>query len=60
MASYNLNQVKVGLKILVDGDPCVIVSCDVVKPGTLALFNLETDRLVVSGQVKAVFDGFTM
>ena len=33
MASYNLNQVKVGLKIMVNGDPCVIVGCDFVKPG---------------------------
>ena len=33
MVSYNLNQVKVGLKILVDGDPCVIVGTDFVKPG---------------------------
>jgi len=33
MASYNLNQVKAGLKILVDGYPCVIVDTDVVKPG---------------------------
>jgi elongation factor P len=33
MVSYNLNQVKVGLKILVNGDPCVIVGTDFVKPG---------------------------
>jgi elongation factor P len=33
MATYNLNTVRVGLKILVDGDPCVIVGTDVVKPG---------------------------
>ena len=33
MASYNMNQVKVGLKILMDGDPCVIVDADFVKPG---------------------------
>ena len=33
MAFYNLNQVKVGLKIMVDGDPCVIVGTDFVKPG---------------------------
>ena len=33
MASYNMNQVKVGLKILVDGDPCVIVGTEFVKPG---------------------------
>jgi elongation factor P len=33
MPSYNLNQVKLGLKIMVDGDPCVIVDADIVKPG---------------------------
>ena len=33
MASYNLNTVKVGLKILVAGDPCVIVGAEFVKPG---------------------------
>lgn len=33
MPSFNLNQVKVGLKILMDGDPCVIVDADFVKPG---------------------------
>ncbi|MCD4750815.1 MAG: elongation factor P [Thermoanaerobaculales bacterium] len=33
MPSYNLNQVKVGLKIQMDGDPCVIVFADFVKPG---------------------------
>jgi elongation factor P len=51
MASYNLNQVKVGLKILVDGEPCVIVSCDVVKPGKGQAFtkvkykNYRTERV---------------
>ena len=51
MASYNLNQVKVGLKILVGGDPCVIVSCDVVKPGKGQAFtkvkykNYRTERV---------------
>jgi len=33
MASYNMNQVRVGLKIMVDGEPCLIVDTDVVKPG---------------------------
>jgi len=33
MASYNMNQVKAGLKILMDGYPCVVVGTDVVKPG---------------------------
>jgi len=33
MSSYNMNQVRVGLKIMMDGAPCVIVDTDVVKPG---------------------------
>ncbi len=33
MPSFNMNQVKVGLKILMDNDPCVIVDADFVKPG---------------------------
>ncbi|MBD3853322.1 MAG: elongation factor P, partial [Acidobacteria bacterium] len=51
MATYNLNQVKVGLKILVARDPCVIVGTDVVKPGKGQAFtkvkykNLKTGRV---------------
>ena len=51
MATYNLNQVRVGLKILVDRDPCVIVGTDVVKPGKGQAFtkvrykNLKTGRV---------------
>ena len=33
MASYGLNDVKTGLKILVDGDPYTIVDTDFIKPG---------------------------
>ena len=51
MPSYNMNQVKVGLKILIDGDPCIIVDADFVKPGKGQAFtrikyrNLKTDRV---------------
>ena len=51
MASYNMNQVKVGLKIMMDGDPCVIVDTDFVKPGKGQAFtrvkykNLKTARV---------------
>ena len=51
MATYNLNQVKVGLKILVDGDPCVIVGTEFVKPGKGQAFtkvkykNFKTERV---------------
>jgi elongation factor P len=51
MAPYNMNQVKVGLKIMVDGDPCIIVDADFVKPGKGQAFtkikykNFKTERL---------------
>lgn len=51
MASYNMNQVRVGLKILVEGDPCIIVDTDVVKPGKGQAFtrvrykNFVTERV---------------
>ena len=51
MASYNMNQVKVGLKIVMDGYPCVIVDTDFVKPGKGQAFtrvkykNFKTDRV---------------
>jgi len=51
MASYNLNQVKVGLRILYDRDPCIIVDTDFVKPGKGQAFtrvkfkNYRTNRV---------------
>ena len=33
MASYSTNEFRGGLKILIDGDPCVIVENEFVKPG---------------------------
>ena len=51
MPTYNMNQVKVGAKILMDGDPCVIVDADFVKPGKGQAFtkikykNFRTERV---------------
>jgi elongation factor P len=51
MASYSMNQLRVGLKIMVDGDPCIIVDTDFVKPGKGQAFvrlkfkNLRTMRV---------------
>ncbi len=51
MSSFNLNQVKVGLKIMMNNDPCVIVDADFVKPGKGQAFtkikfkNYRTGRL---------------
>lgn len=52
MASHGMNDVKNGMKILVDGYPCVIVDTDFVKPGKGQAFtrvryrNLKTGRMV--------------
>ena len=51
MASYNLNQVKVGLKIMADGDPCVIVGTDVVKPGKGQAFTKVKYKNYKTGRV---------
>jgi elongation factor P len=51
MASYSMNQLRVGLKIMVDSDPCIIVDTDFVKPGKGQAFvrlkykNLRTMRV---------------
>jgi len=33
MATYNANQFKPGMKLMLDGDPCSLVSVEFVKPG---------------------------
>lgn len=51
MASYHMNELRTGTKILIDGDPCTIVDIDFVKPGKGQAFtrvkyrNLLTDRV---------------
>ena len=52
MASYGMNDVKNGMKIIVDGQPCAIVDTEYVKPGKGQAFtrvkyrNLKTGRVV--------------
>ena len=52
MASYGMNDVKNGMKIIVDGYPCTIVDTEYVKPGKGQAFtrvkyrNLKTGRTV--------------
>ena len=49
--TYTMNQLRVGLKIMQDGDPCIIVDTDFVKPGKGQAFvrlkfkNLKTQRV---------------
>ncbi|MCB1571195.1 MAG: elongation factor P, partial [Xanthomonadales bacterium] len=52
MATHGMNDVKNGLKIIVDGYPCTIVDTDFIKPGKGQAFtrvkyrNLKTGRTV--------------
>ena len=52
MSIYNTNELKNGLKIMVDGSPCTIVDCEFVKPGKGQAFtriktrNLKTGRTI--------------
>ena len=51
MASYGLNDVKNGLKILVDGDPYSIVDADFIKPGKGQAFTRIKIRNLRNGRV---------
>ena len=52
MASYNTNEFRSGLKVLLDGDPYAIVENEFVKPGKgqafnrVKLKNLKTGRVI--------------
>lgn len=50
MASYNTNEFRSGLKILIDGDPCVIVENEFVKPGKGQAFNRVRIRNLKTGR----------
>lgn len=39
MANYSTNEFRSGLKIIIDGDPCIIVENEFVKPGKGQAFN---------------------
>jgi len=52
MANFSTNEIKAGLKVRVDGDPCVILENEYVKPGKGQAFNririrnLKTQRVI--------------
>jgi elongation factor P len=51
MASYGMNDVKNGMKIIVDGAPCVIIDTDYIKPGKGQAFTRVRYRNIKSGRV---------
>lgn len=51
MATYSTNEFKSGLKVLLDGDPCVIIENEFVKPGKGQAFSRVKFRNLKSGRV---------
>lgn len=54
MPSFNLNQVKVGLKIFKDNAPCVIVDADFVKPGKGQAFTRIKYKNYLTGRINEI------
>ena len=50
MASYNTNEFRSGLRIIIDRDPCVIVENEFVKPGKGQAFNRVRIRNLKTGK----------
>lgn len=51
MASYSTNEFRGGLKVLLDGDPCIILENEFVKPGKGQAFNRVKLRNLMSNRV---------
>lgn len=51
MATYNTNQFKNGLKIIMDNDPCSIIENIMVKPGKGQAFNRVKMKNLKTGRV---------
>jgi len=50
MASYNTNEFRSGLRIIIDRDPCIIVENEFVKPGKGQAFNRVKIRNLKTGK----------
>src|SRR3982751_72653 len=51
MAVYTTNEIRGGMKIIVDNDPCVILDNEFVKPGKGQAFNRIKYRNLKTGRV---------
>lgn len=51
MSSYGLNEIRGGMKLIIDGDPCVVVDNEFVKPGKGQAFNRLRYRNLKTGRV---------
>ena len=51
MASYSTNEFRPGLKVLLEGDPCVMMEAEFVKPGKGQAFTRVKFRNLITGRV---------
>ncbi|MCK2151031.1 MULTISPECIES: elongation factor P [Marinobacter] len=51
MASYSTNEFRSGLKVLLDGDPCIMLENEFVKPGKGQAFNRVRLRNLMTNRV---------
>ncbi len=51
MASYGTNDLKNGLKLMIDGEPCNVLETEFVKPGKGQAFTRVKIRNLLSGRV---------
>jgi elongation factor P len=51
MSSYGLNEIRGGMKLIIDNDPCVVVDNEFVKPGKGQAFNRLRYRNLKTGRV---------
>ena len=51
VSTYSTNEFKNGLKLMVDGDPCSIVSNETIKPGKGQAFNRVKLRNLKTGRI---------
>lgn len=51
MANYSTSEFRSGLKVILDGDPCIIVENEFVKPGKGQAFNRVRIRNLKTGRV---------
>lgn len=51
MSVYGLNEIRGGMKLIIDGDPCIVVDNEFVKPGKGQAFNRLRYRNLKTGRV---------
>ena len=51
MAVYSTSEFRIGMKVLLDGDPCTILENEFVKPGKGQAFNRVRLRNLLTGRV---------